>query len=118
VWELVRGGRAFTWRADLREEIADLHSFLEAYQDEHIHIKKAVQLDNIGALVGHATDTIVFDNIEGYPGFRLVDQLFSNRKAQARVLWCEPKDVVKRLAPVVREGPKPLKVVDGGRCQE
>lgn len=102
----------------MREEIADLHSFLEAYQDEHIHIKKAVQLDSIGALVGQATDTIVFDNIVGYPNFRLVDQLFSNRKAQARVLGCDPKEVVKRLAEVVRNGPKPLKMVDGGPCQE
>jgi len=102
----------------LNTEITDLHSFLEAYRDEHIHVRKPVQLDHIGALVAQAGDTIVFENIVGYPKFRLVDLMFANRKAQARVLGCRPGDVVKRLAQVVREGPKPLKVVDGGPCQE
>ena len=96
----------------------DLHSFLEAHRSEHIHIKKPVKLEHVGALVAQANDTIVFDNIIEYPKFRLVDLLFANRKAQARVLGCEPKEVVKRLAQVIREGPKPLKTVDGGPCQE
>ena len=96
----------------------DLHSFLEAYRGEHIHIRKPVKLEHVGALVAQANDTIVFDNIIEYPHFRLVDLLFANRKAQARVLRCEPQEVVKRLAQVIREGPKPLKTVDSGPCQE
>ena len=96
----------------------DLHSFLEAYKGQYIEIKKPVKLDHVGALIAQANDTIVFDQIEGYPGFRLVDLLFSTRKAQARVLGCDPKEVVKSLADVVRRGPKPLKEVKGGVCQE
>ena len=43
----------------------DLHSFLEAHQADFIHIKKPVKLDHVGALVGEADDTILFDQIEG-----------------------------------------------------
>jgi 2,5-furandicarboxylate decarboxylase 1 len=96
----------------------DLHSFLEAHQSDFIHIRKPVKLDHVGALVGEADDTILFDHLEEYPGFRLVDQLFANRKAQARVLGCKPSEVVKRLTEVMREGPKPLKIVDDALCHE
>lgn len=102
----------------MREERMDLHSFLEVHEGEYVRIRKPVPIEHIGALVAQANETIVFDNIVGYPTFRLVDQLFVNRKAQARVLGCEPKDVVKRLAEVIKEGPKPLRVVDGGPGQE
>ena len=90
----------------------DLHSFLEAFKGEIIEVKKKVKLEHIGALVAQAEDTVVFDQIEGYPGFRLVDRLFSTRKAQARVLGCKPTEVVKRLAEVIRKGPAPLREVE------
>jgi len=96
----------------------DLHSFLQEHKGEFLEIRRPVRLDHVGALVGQARDTILFHEIEGYPGFRLVDQLFVNRKAQARVLGCDPKEVVKRLAEVIRYGPRPLKEVEGAPCQE
>lgn len=96
----------------------DLSSFLDRYRKDHIHVKKPVKLEQVGALVGQADAPIVFENIEGYPGFRLVDQLFVNREAQARVLGCEPADVVRRLSEVMRRGPSPLEEVTTGPCQE
>ncbi|MGH8937264.1 MAG: UbiD family decarboxylase domain-containing protein [Acidimicrobiia bacterium] len=96
----------------------DLHSFLDHHREEHLHIEKPVPLDHVGALVAEADETIVFDNLEGFPGWRLVDQLFVNRRAQARVLGCEPHEVVSELAEVLRRGPRSLKEVDGGPCQE
>ncbi|TET89212.1 MAG: hypothetical protein E3J46_03700, partial [Desulfobacteraceae bacterium] len=96
----------------------DLHSFLEAHKGQYITIKKPVKLEHVGALIGQADDTIVFDNLVGFPGFRLVDQLFVNRSAQARVLGCEPGEVVKRLAEVINRGPHRLKEVENGSCQE
>ena len=95
-----------------------INTFLETYKDEHIHITKPVALDHVGALIAQAEETIVFDNIEGYPDFRLVDNLFCNRKAQARVLGCKSGEVVKCLAEVLRKGPRPLEETDGGPCQE
>ncbi len=96
----------------------DLQQFLRTYEKEHLHIRKPVKLDQVGALVGQADDTIVFDHIQEHPGWHLVDQLFVNRKAQARVLGCHPDEVVPCLAEVLRRGPKPLKEVNGGPCQE
>jgi 2,5-furandicarboxylate decarboxylase 1 len=96
----------------------DLNAFLETHGDEFIRVRKPVRLEHVGALVAQAKDTILFENISGYPGFRLVDQLFVNRKAQARVLGCEPKGVVKRLADVIRKGPIPLKEAKSAPCQE
>ena len=96
----------------------DLQSFLEAHLGEYVYIEKPVKLEHVGALVAQADDTVVFDNIVGFPGFRLVDQLFVNRKAQARVLGCEPSEVVQRLAQVIRKGPSPLKKVKNAPCQE
>jgi len=98
--------------------LLDLHSFLARHRDEHIVVEKPVKLDQVGALVAEAGDTIVFEKLEGYEGFRLVDLLFVNRRAQARVLGCEPREVVRALAEVIRRGPRPLKEVPDGPCQE
>src|SRR5262245_27705003 len=95
----------------------DLHGFLNTYRAEHLHIRKPVELDAIGALAAQANDTIVFENLAGHPNFRLIDNLFANRRAQARVPNCDGKKVVPTLAKVLREGPKPLKVIDGAACQ-
>lgn len=96
----------------------DLHGFLAEHRDSHLHIAKPVSLDHIGALTAEAPDTIVFDNIEGYPEWRLVDQLFATRDSQARVLGCAPGDVVAHLAEVLRAGPSPLTEVSDAPCQE
>lgn len=92
--------------------------FLDEYKDENIHITKPVPLDHVPALTAETDETIVFENVEGYPGFRLVDNLFCTRKTQGRILGCDPSQVVQRLAEVLRKGPRPLKEVDGGPCQE
>ena len=81
-------------------------------------LKKPVKMDQIGALVAQASDTIVFDNIQEYPQWSMVDLLFVNRKAQARVLGCDSKEVVQRLSEVMRQGPKPLKEISNAPCQE
>lgn len=96
----------------------DLHSFLKEHEADHIQVNKPVDLEHIGSLVAQAKDTIVFNTINGYRDFRIVDLLFSTRRAQARILGCEPGNVVPTLAEVVRSGPKPVKMVDGGPCQE
>jgi 2,5-furandicarboxylate decarboxylase 1 len=96
----------------------DLDGFLAEYERDHVHVRKPVALNYIGALAAQAQDTIVFANLTGHPGFRLIDNLFIHRKAQARVLGCEPRRVVPRLAEVLRHGQRPLRVVDGGPCHE
>jgi 2,5-furandicarboxylate decarboxylase 1 len=97
---------------------SSLDDFLAQHSSSILHIHKPVPLDHVGALTAQANQTIVFENLEGYPDYRLVDLLFVNRQAQARVLSCDPADVVPRLSEVMRRGPKPLVTVADAPCQE
>jgi len=96
----------------------DLGGFLARHHDAVTRITKPVALDNIGALTGQSDRTILFENIEGYLGWRMVDLLFNNRAAQARVLGCEPSNVVPTLAAIVEKGPRKFRVVEDGPVKE
>jgi 2,5-furandicarboxylate decarboxylase 1 len=98
--------------------MVELEEFLRAHADDILHVRKPAPLEHIGALTAQSTETILFENIAGYPDYRLVDLLFVNRKAQARVLGCDPCAVVPRLAEILRAGPKPLRTVADAPCHE
>jgi len=98
--------------------VKDLASFLEAHKADHLHIKKPVKLEAVGALTAQSRQTIVFENLVGYRDFQLVDLLFFNRQAQARVLDCGPKEVLTSLLKVLKKGAKPLKEVKRAPCQQ
>src|SRR5277367_1169115 len=95
-----------------------LGGFLEEHKAAVSRISKPVQLDDVGALTGQSSKTILFENLNGYPGWRLVDLLFHNRAAQARVLGCEPDRVVQTLATVLERGPRKFRVVEDGPVKE
>jgi 2,5-furandicarboxylate decarboxylase 1 len=96
----------------------DIQGFLETHKRAHLRVRKPVPLDDVGALVAQAADTIVFENLAEHPRFLLVDNLFVNRMAQARILGCEPARVVPSLAQVLKRGPRPLEIVDDAPCHE
>jgi len=96
----------------------DIQSFLGEHLDDLTRITKDVPLEHVGALTGQADNTILFENLKGFPDFRLVDQLFVNRAAQARVLGCSPTGVVPALLDVIRKGPLPLREATEAPCQE
>lgn len=98
--------------------MSGLDAFLDRYRNEHVHVTKPVALDHVGALTAQTSETVVFDTIDGYPGWRIVDHLFVNRRAQARILGCAPEDVVPALSRVLARGPSPLREVDDAPCQE
>jgi 2,5-furandicarboxylate decarboxylase 1 len=98
--------------------MTNLASFLKTHQDALLRIQKPVKLEHVGALTAQADRTIVFENLCGYPEYSLADLFFVDRKAQARVLGCEPANVVRRLAEVLHIGPRPLKQVSEAPCQE
>jgi 2,5-furandicarboxylate decarboxylase 1 len=96
-----------------------LDRFLEAFAGDHVRVTKEVPLDYVGALTAQAAETVVFESLEGHRGWKLVDQLFVHRAAQARVLGCDPKAVVPTLLDVLRRrGARPLRIVDDAPCQE
>jgi 2,5-furandicarboxylate decarboxylase 1 len=96
----------------------DIQGFLETHRREHIHVRKPVRLDDVGALIAQADDTIVFESLEEHPRFRLVDNLFVSRRAQSRILLCEQDQVVPELARVLKRGPRPLQIVDDAPCHD
>lgn len=102
-------------RADAPVSLA---RFLDEREPTLVRISKPVPLEYVGALTAQANAPILFENIEGYPGWKLTDQHFVNRTAQAAVLGCDPKGVVPALADVLRRGPKPLRLVREAPCQE
>jgi len=95
----------------------DLQSFISEHRADFLQIDKTVPLSAVGALTGRADRPIVFNSVEGYD-MPIVDLLFMDRAAQARVLGCEPGDVLQAMNRALKVGPRPLETVDDAPCQE
>ena len=95
----------------------DLQHFVEDNRDEFLEIEKPVALEAIGALTARANRPVLFSNIDGFQ-MPLVDQLFVDRPAQARVLGCAPEDVLRTMNAVLTRGPRPLTKVSDAPCKE
>jgi 2,5-furandicarboxylate decarboxylase 1 len=95
----------------------DLQQFVEENRDQFFEIAKPVALEAVGALTARAGRPVLFSNIDGHQ-MPLVDGLFIDRAAQARVLGCSPADVLRTMNAVLARGPKPLKVVSDAPCKE
>jgi 4-hydroxy-3-polyprenylbenzoate decarboxylase len=95
----------------------DLQGFLERHREHFLWIEKPVPLSAVGALTGRANRPIVFTQVDSY-GIPIVDGLFVDRAAQARVLECEPGEVLKRMNSALAQGPRPLVTVDDAPCKE
>jgi len=76
----------------------DLRSFIEANEDLILRVPKTVKRDHLSTLIVQANRPVVFDNIEGYPGWRVADLFFRDRVAQAAVLGTTPDKVTNVLA--------------------
>jgi UbiD family decarboxylase len=95
----------------------DLQGFLERHREHFLWLEKPVPLSAVGALTGRACQPIVFTAIEGHR-IPIVDGLFIDRAAQARVLECEPTEFLKHLNAAAARGPRPLVTVDDAPCKE
>ncbi|MGA2008261.1 MAG: hypothetical protein ABSH27_11975, partial [Solirubrobacteraceae bacterium] len=95
----------------------DLQGFLDRHREHFLWIDKPVPLSAVGALTGRACRPIVFTQIENHR-IPIVDGLFIDRAAQARVLDCDPADVLKSMAAALARGPRPLVSVDDAPCKE
>jgi 2,5-furandicarboxylate decarboxylase 1 len=95
----------------------DLQGFLDRHREHFLWIDKPVPLSAVGALTGRACRPIVFTQIENHR-IPIVDGLFIDRAAQARVLDCDPADVLKSMGAALARGPRPLVSVDDAPCKE
>lgn len=92
----------------------DLRSFIEANEDLILRVPKTVKRDHLSTLIVQANRPVVFDNIEGYPGWRVADLFFRDRVAQAAVLGTTPDKVTTVLAE--RLAMPPARTDAGQRC--
>ena len=86
----------------------DLRSFIDANEELIIRVPRPVKREHLSTLIVQANRPVVFDNIEGYPGWRVADLFFRDRVAQAAVLETTPDKVTsvlaERLAMAPQEG--------------
>ena len=75
----------------------DLRSFIAANEDLILRVPKPVSRDHLSDLIVQADRPVVFENIDGYPGWRVADLLFRDRVAQAAVLETTPDRVTEVL---------------------
>ena len=76
----------------------DLRSFIDANADLVLRVSKPVRREDLSTLIVQANRPVVFDNIDGYPGWRVADLFFRDRVAQAAVLETTPDKVTEVLA--------------------
>ena len=96
----------------------DLRGYLETNADLVTRITKEVNLDDIGALTAQSEQPILFENIKGYPNFRLCDILVKHRYLHGRVLGVPQEDYLKTLAYRLRKPPRGYEVVATGPVKE
>lgn len=101
--------------------MSGLAGYLADNGDIVTRIEREVPLDVVGALTAQARSPVLFENLAGFPDWRLADQLFVDRTAQGRVLGCDGSDpgaVVRALAAVLRRGPRPLNEASRAACHD
>lgn len=76
----------------------DLRTFLESAGANVLRVSRPVQREHLSALIVEARQPVLFEQIEGFDGWRLADLLFRDRAAQAIVLGTEPDAVLPFLA--------------------
>ena len=90
----------------------DLRSFLDDNADSILRVSGTVAREHLSALIVQAGRPVMFEAIDGFPGWRVLDLLFVDRRAQARVLDTAPGDVLARLAAALDKPPVPTRPVD------
>ncbi len=96
----------------------DLRTYLADNEDLVLRVAKPVAPEFLSTLIVQANRPVLFEQIEGYPDWRLCDLLFRDRLAQSRVLGTTPKDVLTTLAAKLSNPPVPPKVVNTGPVKD
>jgi UbiD family decarboxylase len=96
----------------------DLRGFLKTNEDVVTVITKPVKIEHIGAVAAQSEQPILFENIEGKPGFRVLDILVKHRNLQARALGVSEEDYLPTLAYRLRQPPRGVVNVQTGPVRE
>lgn len=99
--------------------VSTLRTYLKEIE-EHINViqTEVDPLTQVGDLVSQSKKTVLFQNIKGYPGWRICDLLVNDREAQARALRTNPKKVLSDLAGRFAKGKGDVNLVTKGPVKE
>lgn len=97
---------------------ADLRSYLKDIDDLLLRVPAAVPLEYLSALINQANQPVLFENIQGYPGWRVCDLLFRDRRCQARALGTTPDKVLAEVARRLAMSPREVMRVSSGPVKE
>lgn len=97
----------------------DMRSYLKDLGDLVLEInKEACPHTQMGELSGQSTRPILFNNVKGYPGWKVFDVLLHDRNTQAIALGTTPEKVVPYLSKLMEKDPVPCKKVTDGPVKE
>lgn len=96
----------------------DLRGYLERNAEVVTRITKPVDIEHIGALSAQSDQPILFENIIGYPNFRICDILVKHRSLHGRVLGVPQEDYLATLAYRLRKPPRGVVEVETGPVKE
>ena len=96
----------------------DLRSYFEDADDILLRVAQPVARDHLSALIVQANQPVVFEQIEGHPGWKVADLLFRDRLAQSRVLGTTPDQVLPELGRRLALPPRAPRVVNSGPVKD
>lgn len=98
----------------------DLRTFLDQLGPTLLRIEDVVDpVRQAGIISSEAGGPIMLENLKGFPDWKLVDILVSDRRSQAVALGTTPDNVVQHLADkLFRVGPGEVREVEDGPCKE
>jgi 2,5-furandicarboxylate decarboxylase 1 len=100
----------------------DLRSFLKDAEAAGMLYTVQKEVDpraNVGALCDEADRAIMFENVKGFPGARVVSNLAVSRDMDRVIFGVKDRSaVVRAVAAAMDKGPAPHNVVESGPCQE
>jgi len=98
---------------------SSLRTYLNDIHDEITVIEKEVDpKTQVGDLVSQCKTTVLFENVRGYPGWKICDLLMRDRKAQARALKTTPDRLLEELAVKYAKGKGRVNLVKTGPVKE
>ena len=94
---------------------SSLRTYLKDIKKETIRIKKEVDpKTQLGDLVSQSDRPLLFENLKGFPGWKICDLLVKNRTTQAIALKTTPDQIVPELSKRIVQGPGKTRKVSSG----
>ncbi len=99
--------------------VNSLRTYLKEIQSKTLIIKKEVDpKTQLGDLVSQSDRPLLFENIKGYPGWKICDLLVKTRETQAIALKTSSEQIIPELAKRLGKGPGKTELVKTGPVKD